>query len=326
MLESEIEKGLVTTIIPVYNRPRMLVECLRSVLEQDYRPIEIIVVDDGSTDSTPDVLQHMAGQHPEIKTLRISNSGPGVAREEARMHAKGEYIQYLDSDDLLLPNKFSLQVAALIEHPQCSAAYGKTDEVGKDQVLTGVAKKQTGVQHKTMFPLFLRSRWWDTSTPLHRRKVTDKVGPWLAISNEEDWEYDCRVAARGGKLAYVNEFVSHTRRHDDHLSTGGTIDPTKLRDRCTARAAIYVHAKRYEKLKGRISQIEASDWQYFSKYCFLLARECAAAGMPQQTKDMMTLSIKANDNTRSYKHIGFSLLGRTISWRGAAWLMKFFGK
>ena len=326
MLESKIEKGLVTTIIPVYNRPRMLVECLRSVLEQDYRPIEIIVVDDGSTDSTPDVLQHMANQHPEIMTIHISNSGPGVAREEARMRAKGEYIQYLDSDDLLLPSKFSLQVAALIEHPQCSAAYGKTDAIVRDEPLTGVAMRQTGVKHNAMFPLFLRSRWWGTSTPLYRRRITDKIGPWLAISTEEDWEYDCRIAARGGILASVDQFVSVARSHSGQISTGGTTDPVKLRDRCTARAAIYVHAKRYEKLKGRISQIESSDWQHFSKYCFLLARECAAAGMPQQTKDMITLSLKANDNKHSFKHLSFSVLGRIIGWRGAAWLVALFGK
>lgn len=326
MLDVEIEKGLVSTIIPVYNRPRMLVECLRSVLEQDYRPIEIIVVDDGSTDSTPDALQQMVNQHPEIISVRIDNSGPGVAREAARMLAKGEYIQYLDSDDLLLPTKFSTQVAALIEHPECAAAYGKTDAIVRDQPLTGIAMRETGVKHSAMFPLFFRSRWWGTSTPLYRREVTDKVGPWLATSTEEDWEYDCRVAARGGQLAYVDQFVSVARRHAGQISTGGTVDPEKLRDRCVTRSSIYLHAKRYQKLKGRISQIEEADWQYFSKYCFLLARECAAAGLVEQAEDMIKLSIKSNGNRRTYKHFVFSMVGRFLGWPSAARLVAFLGK
>ncbi len=326
MLESETVNGLVSTIIPVHNRPRMLVECIRSVLEQDYRPIEIIVVDDGSTDSTSDVIQHMVGQHSEIQSVKIKNSGPGVAREWGRMRAKGEYIQYLDSDDLLMPTKFSAQVAALKNNPQCDVAYGKMDTIVKDEPLTGVAKRATGELHKAMFPLVLHYSWWGTSVPLYRRKVTDKIGPWMAISNEEDWEYDCRVAASGGRLIYVDQFVSVTRIHNAQISTGGTIVPAKLRDRCAARAAIFVHAKRYQKLKGRVSDIEADDWQHFSKYCFLLARECAAAGLNQQAKDMIELSVKANDNRRTYKHLIFGLVGRIIGWRRAAALVKLSGK
>src|SRR5262245_21086983 len=96
--------GLVSTIIPVYNRPALLSEAVTSVLAQTYRPIEIIIVDDGSTDATPEIAQSLASAHPtEIRWLRIINGGPGAAREAGRRCARGAFIQYLDSDDLLHP-------------------------------------------------------------------------------------------------------------------------------------------------------------------------------------------------------------------------------
>src|SRR5947207_15526114 len=96
--------SLVTTIIPVHNRPRLLGEAVASVLAQTYRPIEIIIVDDGSTDDTPAVVDAMAARHPSVvRAIHQPNAGPGAAREAGRRMARGEFIQYLDSDDGLLP-------------------------------------------------------------------------------------------------------------------------------------------------------------------------------------------------------------------------------
>ena len=106
--------GLVTTIIPVYNRPCFLREAVASVLAQTYRPIEIIIVDDGSGPETVAVCEELAAAHPEIRILHQENAGPGAARERGRLAARGEFIQYLDSDDRLLPEKF--------EHAGCGFA------------------------------------------------------------------------------------------------------------------------------------------------------------------------------------------------------------
>src|SRR5262245_54711913 len=120
-------EGLVSTIIPVFNRPALLREAAASVLAQTYRPIEIIIVDDGSTDNTFESVESLAAEHPSLlRFLRIPNGGPGAAREAGRLMAEGEFIQYLDSDDLLLPRKFELQVGCLRSHPECDVAYGKT--------------------------------------------------------------------------------------------------------------------------------------------------------------------------------------------------------
>ena len=90
---SEIIPNLVSTVIPVFNRPTMLREAVASVLAQTYRPIEVIIVDDGSTDETPRVGEALSLAHPgEIFFLRKANSGPGPTRELGRLAARGEFI------------------------------------------------------------------------------------------------------------------------------------------------------------------------------------------------------------------------------------------
>lgn len=320
-----IKKDLVSTIIPVHNRPDLVVDAINSVLAQTYRPIEIIIVDDGSTDNTLSVLQSLAETHPEIKTFSQSKAGPGVARELGRQNAEGEFIQYLDSDDLLLADKFRLQVNALNQQADCSVAYGKTESTVIGEPLKGVAMRKTGLRFDAMFPEFLRDRWWGTSTPLYRASVLHDIGGWLDTLNEEDWEYDCRIASRGGKLAYVDEFVSNARRHDDHLSAQGTIDPIKLKHRCIAQQNIYQHGRSYMLLEGRATDISSDDWFFYSKAVFLLARQCAAAGLAEEAITLTQISVAANGRA-TVKHRLFCFLAIIMGWKNASKLVRLVGK
>src|SRR5438477_12648790 len=119
-----MQPTLVTTIIPVHNRSVMLGEAVASVVAQTYRPIEIIIVDDGSTDETARVADELANDFTQV--IHQANAGPGAAREAGRLVERGEFVQHLDSDDLLLPRKFELQVAGLRANPDCGASYGWT--------------------------------------------------------------------------------------------------------------------------------------------------------------------------------------------------------
>jgi glycosyltransferase involved in cell wall biosynthesis len=305
-------QNLVSTIIPLYNRPKLIEEAVNSVLEQTYRPIEIIIINDGSTDESGAIAEKLAKQYPkQIKVLHQENAGPGAAREKGRQKAQGEYIQYLDSDDRLLSRKFELQVAGLTNHPKCGISYCKTRFYKYGDIPKDIAWKRTGERIEAMFPAFLKSRWWGTSTPLYRRKVIDKVGPWTTLRNEEDWEYDCRIATHNVLLHYVPEFLSEQRDHDgSRLSRGGSVEKTKLRDRKIAHMLIYKHAE-----KAGITQ-DYPEMQYFARELFLLSRMCGSAGLARESKELFRLARKASGHERGngMDFRLYGLLSRIFGW------------
>lgn len=286
--------GLVSTIIPVNNRAEMLREAVASVLAQTHRPIEIIVVDDGSTDETATVADDLAKENPnEVLIVHQTNSGPGRAREAGRQLANGEFIQYLDSDDVLLPRKFKLQVAGLKAHPECGVSYGKTRFGKRGEPPNASPWKRTGESIPTMFPSMLESRWWGTSTPLYRRQVTDLAGPWVPLHNEEDWEYDCRIASQHVRLNYISDFVSEERDHDgQRLSGGSSLDQVKLRNRAAAHKLILRHAQ-----KAGISDA-LWEMQQFARELFFLSRQCGAADLTAESKELFQLAREASGKVR----------------------------
>ena len=282
--------SLVSTIIPVYNRCDLLREAVASVLAQTYRPIEIIIVDDGSGRETVAVCEELLASHPEIRILHQENSGPGAARELGRLSARGDFIQYLDSDDRLLPQKFEQQVAALLDNPDCDVAYCKIRYYDfAQEAPPETPLKRTGERMADMFPSFLQSRWWSTNAPLRRRSISDRTGPWLGLINEEDWEYDCRTAALGAKLAYCDEFLAEVRSHDgERASKGGTIDRQKLSHRAIAHKHILQHAFRHGIRR------EEPEMRHFARELFLLARQCGAAELTKEFMELFKLAREAS--------------------------------
>jgi len=275
--------GLVSTIIPVYNRAHLLREAVDSVLAQSYEQIEIIVVDDGSTEpSMANSLEECCRKSEgKVRIVQQPNQGPGAARQHGLDHAKGEFVQFLDSDDLLYPRKFASQVAMLRQHPSADVAYGKTRNAG----LIGHSDmpwKKTGEEITHLFPTLLAGRIWDTSTPLYRTLLVREVGGWTNLINEEDWEFDCRIAAQGVQLAWVDEWVSEQRAcASNRTSKDGSSEPKKLIDRAKARHLILESALRAE------VPIEAPEFQTFLRYSFLLARQCAAAGLDSEADKLV---------------------------------------
>lgn len=307
--------NLVSTIVPVHNRPDLLVEAVASVLAQTYRPIEVIIVDDGSTDATPEVARKLATEAPGIvRFITRANGGPGRARQTGLEAARGEFIQYLDSDDLLLPCKFELQVSALSGSLHCGVAYGKTRHYKIGTEPKNVPFKRTGERIGTLFPALLENRWWSTSTPLYPRCLLDQVGPWSDLRNEEDWEYECRIGARGVRLIYCDAFVSDTRWHDgDQLHRGGSTDPSKLRDRAIAHRLIYGHAR-----SANISS-ESPEMRRFVRELFLLARHCGAAGLEDESSMLFQLAREGSGTERG-NGLDFRLyqaLSYVIGWTAA---------
>jgi glycosyltransferase involved in cell wall biosynthesis len=298
------QTGLVTTIIPVFNRPLLLVEAVDSVLAQTHRPIEIIIVDDGSTDGTPAVADGLAEQNPGVvRVIHIANGGPGRAREAGRVAARGDYVQHLDSDDILLPGKLAMQVAALEASPECGAAYGWTRFRRYDGRVEPLPWKRSGERIATMFPSMLTMRWWDTPTPLYRAGLLAAAGPWTDLRVEEDWEYDCRIAARGVHLAFCEEWVCEVREHAPVPLTVAA-----MRDRARAHVLIASHAR-----TARIDPASA-EFRQFARELFHIARQCGAAGLIDESRQLVALAREIDDarDLRLYER-----MAAIIGWKNA---------
>jgi len=258
--------NLVSTIIPVYNRPEMVARAVESVLAQSHRPIEILLVDDGSTDHTPTVLAGLAAGHgEEIRVIHQANAGAGLARETGRLAARGGFIQYLDSDDLLLSNKFSDQVAALEAHPECAIAYGTSRHVHVDgRVLETPAaaqpRRSTTCSHCC---------WWSAGgIPTHPYSAVGSATPLVPRPpfRPEDWDLEARMGALKPRLIHCGSTVSVQVDHESDNRVHPGPRAGALRDAAIFYPRLYAAA-----LLADVS-LEAPQWQQFSDECFVRAR------------------------------------------------------
>jgi len=155
---------LVSVIIPVYNGEFYLAEALDSIFAQDYRSIEVIVVDDGSSDNTAAV----ARKYSQVHYLHQTNQGQPAARNTGLSHCKGDLIAFLDADDLWGPGKLTMQAAYLEAHPEAGCVMGRT----KNFLQEGV-DRPTWVEQSTLSD---NSTAFHMGTLMAHRWVFEKIG------------------------------------------------------------------------------------------------------------------------------------------------------
>jgi len=300
--------SLVSTIIPVYNRPEMVVQAVNSVLSQTYRPIEIILVDDGSTDDTPGILDQLRDENPDIITvLHQPNQGPGLARETGRVAAHGDFIQYLDSDDWLLPDKFTIQVRALEDNPDCGITYGPARLVDQNGDTVREPSKWTGKRFDYLFPALLIDRWWHTHTPLFRKEISDAAGCW-SEHRPEDWDLEARMGALRVKLIYCDTVLSCQREYPDENRVSWGSHEAYLRDEAWFLPRLYDCA-----VQAGITS-DAPEMHHFSRWAFMRARHLGAMGETDLAQALYRLAQKSgrNDNL-SMKVVGF--FAKVLGWK-----------
>lgn len=123
---------LVSAIIPTFNRAELVCRAVDSALSQTYGNVEVVVVDDGSTDDTPARIQRRYGADPRVKFVRVENGGVARARNIGIAHAAGDFVGFLDSDDYWLPWKVELQVRCLGNLPEAGMIWTDMDAVSED--------------------------------------------------------------------------------------------------------------------------------------------------------------------------------------------------
>lgn len=221
-------KKLISIVIPVYNREQFILECLESVTKQNYRPLEIIIVDDGSTDKSLEIINDFIESTIEndlrIKIIKQINSGAPTARNAGLKIANGEFIQFLDSDDLLLPDKLSSQVSAF--KPETNIVYSKAQffiDSPKNIKDKYWGRKLTG-EDKDYFEFP-----WQTMCALYRRSyLIDNLMFWNEdLKIHQDWDFSIRHVIATDKIVFLDEVNSLYRSHDtDRI--GLSLTPDKL--------------------------------------------------------------------------------------------------
>lgn len=224
---------LVSIIIPAYNRARFLPETLDSVLVQSISDVECIVVDDGSTDGTKDIVERFCARDPRVRYLRQENRGPSAARNYGLTEARGRFIQFLDSDDIIVADKLAKQVKQLdstkdLALSYCDYRYCSYDNVNKTVSRDNFPPPRFVMQRRLWD---IASRWeTEFSIPMHcflfDARIFREQGVRFdeELPNHNDWDCWMQVFALDPTVFHVPEVLAIYRLHDDTICA----DPQKL--------------------------------------------------------------------------------------------------
>ncbi|MEC4990605.1 MAG: glycosyltransferase [Oscillatoria sp. PMC 1068.18] len=186
--------SLISVIIPTYNAEKTIEETIQSVLSQTFTDLELIVINDGSTDSTLEVINRL--EDSRLKVFSYPNAGGNVSRNRGLAKASGEYISFIDADDLWTPDKLEKQLQALKENPQAGVAYSWTDRIDETGKFIGHGGS-VSVTGDVLAELLIINFLSSGSNPLIRREAFLEVGNFdESLPGSQDRDMWLRLAAR----------------------------------------------------------------------------------------------------------------------------------
>jgi glycosyltransferase involved in cell wall biosynthesis len=213
----------VSILIPAYNAASFLAKTIESSLQQTWPELEIIIVDDGSQDNTLAIAQTYAG--PTVRVVTQPNRGASAARNHAFSLATGDYIQYLDADDLLHPNKIKSQIDCLAQHPTAklsASAWGMFYDVPDEHALRPTVLWQDYHDPiQWLVTAWENGVWMQPSAWLTHRSLIAAAGPWdEQISLHDDGEFFSRVLLQTQEIVFCEAAKSFYRKGlSDSLSS-----------------------------------------------------------------------------------------------------------
>lgn len=224
---------LVSVIIPYFNQARFLRSTIESVLQQTYRHFELVVVDDGSTDKPSEVT----ASYPGIKLIRQSNQGVSAARNTGFRESAGEFVVFLDADDLLLPEALRIGVDAFRAHPEAAFVYG----YGRFIDASGnplPSPRQLKVMRNHYDRLLKINYIWSVGAVMFRRTYVDDFR--LGVEGCADWDLYLRIT-RNNPVHCHHQTIYLYRRHGLNLSNQGEL---------MVRATLAVFRDQLEAVRG----------------------------------------------------------------------------
>jgi len=313
-------KDLVSILIPVYNAEKWLAATIQSALDQTWENIEIIIVDDGSIDQSLEIAQSFISQ--KVKVITQKNAGASAARNRAFDTSKGAYIQYLDADDLLAPDKIEKQMNRISQESTSTVASGpfhyfknnietpisKTDHAYHDYVqpidwLIEAACKQD------MFPPLV----WLTP-----RELIERAGHWNKdLSYNDDPEFFARVLLNADKIAFCKEAKSYYRRGIDS-SLGSRKDKQALASQLASLELVTEHLQKKEDSQ----RVREACGYALGRYIYSLYPKYPHLRKRAQVT-LNELGVKPEYN---FSNNTSAKLEKMLGWRTAKWLKHFYKK
>ena len=206
----------ISVVIACYNYARYLAEAIQSVLDQNYPDLELIVVNDGSTDNSLSIMQEMAECHG-FKVIDQSNAGVSAATQAGFEQVTGEYFVFFDADDVMLPGRLVSQQGYLKAHPDvgcCGANFLYIDADG--QSMPGAVFKRAG---QFGFSEIFRSKaWMGTPTSMYRTQAVRDAGGFDLSLPIQDQPLELQVAYAGYSMHIIEDVVTLYRQHGGNKS------------------------------------------------------------------------------------------------------------
>lgn len=216
-----MKRPLVSIIIPVYNASRFVEESVYSALNQTYSDIEVVVVNDGSTDDSLDKL--LSIHDDRLRIFSQLNQGPNVARNRGLKESRGEYVKFLDADDVLYPQVVATQVEQMAELGEDEVVFGDLNFIDEKGVVYHEKKLDKALFESSSQDYWIM-RYWNiaTSAPLHRRSLLDKVGGWdVMLLNHQESMLHLAMSIHGVRFVYRPLVVAGYRNYQsaDRITT-----------------------------------------------------------------------------------------------------------
>lgn len=208
MSKDMTEKPLISVIIPVYNTEKYLADAIESIFAQTYRPIELFVVDDGSTDGSEAVARKYISR---LTLLSQANAGSSVARNSGLQVAHGDFYSFLDADDIWTEEKLALQFAAFQSDPRLDAVFGHVVQFYSPELGEEFRKR--------IYCPYDLTPGYCSSTMLVKRQAFWKVGhfdPGVVIGEDMDWYM--RAQEKGFQMTMLPGMVCRRRLHENNKS------------------------------------------------------------------------------------------------------------
>lgn len=209
----------ISTIIPVLNGAEYIADALASISRQSIQPDEILVVDDGSTDNTLDVVHKISKRNPAIRLLEGPQKGPGPARNVALRQVRGDIITFLDADDLWPADKIQTQLARLVKGPYVDVVSGFIryfDKLCKDTLAPAEDSKTNDIFHVHL------------GAAIFRRSVFDKLGLFHEdMLYSEDVDLILKIRESDFPMTILRYVTLYYRRHENAMTARMTCDESK---------------------------------------------------------------------------------------------------